>query len=47
MNKNQIKVLTDREHVLLRPAMYIGATDITTFQEYILEGDKMVLRESK
>lgn len=42
---NQIKVLTDREHVLLRPAMYIGATDITTFQEYILEGDKMVLKE--
>lgn len=42
---NQIKVLTDREHVLLRPAMYIGATDITTFQEYILEDDKMVLKE--
>ena len=42
---NQIRVLTDREHVLLRPAMYIGATDITTLEEYILEDDKIVLRE--
>ena len=42
---NEIKVLTDREHILLRPAMYIGAVDITTLEEYILEDDKMVLKE--
>lgn len=42
---NQIRVLTDREHVLLRPAMYIGATDTTQFEEFVLEDNKMVLRE--
>lgn len=41
----KFKTLTDREHILLRPAMYIGATDLTTSQEYILENDKIELTE--
>lgn len=45
MNKSNIRVLTDREHVLLRPAMYIGATDITEVQDYVLENNKMILKE--
>ena len=45
MSKSSIRVLTDREHVLLRPAMYIGATDITATEEYVLDDGKMVLKE--
>lgn len=45
LKKSGIRVLSDREHVLLRPAMYIGATDITQFEEYVPENDKMVLKE--
>lgn len=45
MSKSNIRVLTDREHVLLRPAMYIGATDITEVQDYVLENNKMILKE--
>lgn len=43
--KSGIRVLSDREHVLLRPAMYIGATDVTQFEEYVPENGKMVLKE--
>lgn len=43
--KNDIKTLTDREHILLRPAMYIGATDLTKSEEYILEEGKIQLTQ--
>lgn len=43
--KNEIKTLTDREHYLLRPAMYIGAVDLTKSEEYILEDNKVQLQE--
>lgn len=42
---NEFKTLTDREHILLRPAMYIGAVDLTKTQEYVLEDNKMNLQE--
>lgn len=43
--KNEIKTLTQREHILLRPAMYIGAVDLNTQQEYILEDGKIQEKE--
>ena len=40
-----IKKLTDREHLLLRPAMYIGATDLTASSEYVFDEDKIQFKE--
>lgn len=45
--KNDIVELTDREHILKRPAMYIGAVDLTESEEYILEDNKAELRTVK
>lgn len=42
---NEIKTLSDREHILLRPSMYIGAVNLTKTQEYILEDSKIELKE--
>lgn len=42
---NQIKKLSERDHIRQRPAMYIGATDITKTMEYILEDGKIVYKE--
>lgn len=38
----EYKKLTDREHILKRPAMYIGAVDLTQSDEFFLDGDKIV-----
>lgn len=43
--KQDFKTLTDREHILLRPQMYIGAVDLTKTQEYILENGKIELKD--
>lgn len=41
-----MKKLTEREHILKRPTMYIGAVDLTTANEYILsDNDKMEHKE--
>lgn len=41
-----MKKLTEREHILKRPTMYIGAVDLTTSNEYILsDNDKMEFKE--
>lgn len=40
-----IRKLDERSHILLRPAMYVGAVDLTTFNDYVLEGDKIIYRE--
>ena len=41
-----MKKLTEREHILKRPTMYIGAVDLTTSNEYILsDNDKMEHKE--
>ena len=45
--KNDIVELTDREHILKRPAMYIGAVDATESEEYILENNKVELKTVK
>lgn len=40
-----IKKLSEREHIILRPAMYIGATDKTDCSEYVsTEDDRIELR---
>lgn len=36
-----IKKLTDREHILKRPSMYIGAIDSTNTDDFIIESDKI------
>lgn len=40
-----IKKLTEREHILTRPTMYIGAVDLTKCSEYIIENDKIEYKE--
>ena len=37
----KVQVLTDRDHVLKRPAMYIGAVNSSSFSEYIFENNKI------
>ena len=39
MGMNEIKKLNDREHLLLRPAMYIGAVDKTESSDFIINGE--------
>lgn len=36
-----IKKLDDRQHILARPSMYIGAIDKTEIQDYIFENDSL------
>lgn len=40
-----IKKLSEREHILQRPTMYIGAVNKTLVNEYILENDKIEYKE--
>lgn len=40
-----IKKLTEREHIISRPSMYIGAVDLTKTNEYIFEDDKIQYKE--
>ena len=40
-----IKKLTEREHIIARPSMYIGAVDLTKSAEYLYEDGKIQLRE--
>jgi DNA topoisomerase-2 len=40
-----IKKLTEREHIIQRPSMYIGSVDSTKTIEYIFENDKIVHKE--
>lgn len=43
-----IKKLTEREHIIQRPTMYIGAVDLTSSNEYILtDNDKIEYQEIK
>lgn len=41
MNDNKIKVLNDREHVLLRPNMYIGSVNYINNNDFILSKDNI------
>lgn len=40
-----IRKLTEREHIIQRPAMYIGAVDLTKVSEYVFEDDKIQYKE--
>jgi DNA gyrase/topoisomerase IV subunit B len=40
-----IKKLTEREHIIQRPSMYIGAVDLTKVSEYVFEDEKIIYKE--
>ena len=40
-----IKKLSDREHIISRPSMYIGAVDLTKSNEYIFDENKITYKE--
>lgn len=40
-----LKKLTEREHIIQRPSMYIGAVDLTKSNEYLYEDGKIVYKE--
>lgn len=40
-----IRKLSEREHIIQRPSMYIGAVDLTKSNEYVFENDKLVYKE--
>lgn len=42
---HNIKSLSDREHILLRPSMYIGGVDLVESKEYIHENNKIEERQ--
>ena len=37
--KREFKILNDREHVLLRPNMYLGSVNLTEKEQWILDKD--------
>lgn len=39
---NEVKILSDREHVLKRPGMYIGSTDLEAFERFLFGEFKQV-----
>ena len=41
---NDYKKLTDREHILLRSATYLGSKDEMESNEYFLENNKFELK---
>ena len=43
--KEVYKKKTSREHILERPNMYIGANNLISSTEYILENDKMIQKD--
>lgn len=45
--KNEIKKLTDREHILLRPQMYLGSTTLTETEDFILDNNKVEYKTIK
>ena len=42
MKQDKIVNLTDRDHILLRPGMYIGGIKSVSMTDFFLEGDKFV-----
>lgn len=40
-----IRKLTEREHIITRPSMYIGSVDINTINDYIIVDNKMTYAE--
>jgi len=44
LRKNDIKQLSDVEHVLQRPGMYIGSISEEAYETYVYENDKITLK---
>lgn len=44
---NEIKKLSDREHILLRPQMYIGSTSLSESNDFVFENDKIIYKPVK
>ena len=44
LRKNDIKTLTDVEHVLLRPGMYCGSVSEEPYDTYVYQNDKIILK---
>lgn len=44
---NVVIELSDREHILMRPSMYIGGIDAVEHNEYIIEDNKIELKSIK
>lgn len=44
---NEIKKLSDREHILLRPSMYIGAIDTTEISDFVINENSMEYKSIK
>lgn len=40
-----IRKLTEREHIITRPSMYIGAVDLTSSNEYVFEDGKITYKQ--
>lgn len=47
MQDNTIVKLSDREHVLLRPSMYVGGVDLIEKEEYVLTNGKFEFQKLK
>ena len=43
--KNDFKILTDIEHVLQCPQMYIGSMDFVTKESFIYLNDRFIIKE--
>ena len=41
----EIKKKTSREHILERPNMYIGSSNVNTYNEYVIDGDVIVKKD--
>ena len=47
MRKNDVKVLSEIEHVLHRPGMYVGDTTLGTHSKWVMENDSIVKKRVK
>jgi len=45
MRKNEVKQLTDVEHVLNRPGMYLGDVSLSEHTKWIMDEDKIIKQE--
>ena len=43
--KDNFKILTDIEHVLQCPQMYIGSMDFITKESFIYQNSKFIIKE--
>ena len=46
MQDNSIKKLSEKDHLLQRPGMYIGQVTQTTKEMFVLQSDKFTVKEN-